>query len=250
MVRDTELRSDVAIGVDGCPGGWVAAVWRPQESKLSMQVVDNLTRLIEEYPDVAIGVDIPIGLAATDPRACDVAARQALGRPRASSVFPAPCRGILRLDTNYATTSARSRNLTTRGISQQTYHIIPKIAEADGVLNPELQKRVFEVHPEVSFCALAGRQPMKCSKKRTAGFNERRDLLRHAFPHDAIPESRKEAKALVRESKCLGKGAGADDVLDAIVAAWTANRFAQGEAQRIPELRTTDERGLVMEIVY
>lgn len=250
MVSNSRLRRDVAIGVDGCPGGWVAAVWRPQQSNLTMQVVNSLATLIEEYPDVAIGVDIPIGLAASEPRACDIAARRLLGRSRASSVFPAPCRGILRLDASYAVTSARSKELTTRGISKQTYHIIPKIAEADDVVSPAMQKRMFEVHPEVSFWALAGGRPMEHAKKRSAGFNERRGVLRRVFPHDAIPENRREARALVAKSKSLGRGAGADDVLDAIVAAWTAQRFARSEARHLPEQREIDQLGLAIEIVY
>jgi hypothetical protein len=42
-------------------------------------------------------------------------------------------------------------------------------------------------------------------------------------------------------------GAGAD-VVDALAAAWTARRIADGEAQRIPELPEKDARGLRMEM--
>lgn len=243
------LRTGIAIGVDGCPGGWVAAIWRPDKASLTIRVVGSLADLIDAHPDVAIGVDIPIGLPATEPRGCDITARRLLGPGRASSVFPAPCRGIVHLRAGYAESSARSRELTGRGISQQAYHIIPKIAEADNVLTPELQSRVFEVHPEVSFYALAGGRAMVHAKKRMAGFEERRDLLRAVFPNGAIPETRAETKLLAIDSRRLGKGAGADDVLDAIVAAWSAQRFASGEAKRIPNHPERDETGLRMEIV-
>ena len=249
-MSEESLRAEIAVGVDGCPGGWVAAVWEAASLRLTVRVVRHLSDLIEQFPDVAIGVDIPIGLAESEPRACDVAARKLLGRPRGSSVFPAPCRGILCVNASYAETSARSRVLSGRGISQQTYHIIPKIAEADAAITPELQERVFEVHPEVSFWAMAGGHPMRYAKKRTAGFTERRDVLRTVFPSDAIPETRDEARSRASESKCFGKGAGADDVLDAIAAAWSALRFARGEAKRLPEQRELDSRGLAMEIVY
>lgn len=244
------LQTDIAIGVDGCPGGWVAAIWHPDDLLLTIRVANSLSDLILAFPDVAIGIDIPIGLAETDPRGCDMAARRLLGPGRASSVFPAPCRGIVHLGASYAVSSARSRELTKRGISQQAYHIIPKIAEADAALDPVLQHRVFEVHPEVSFWALAGGKSMVHAKKKTAGFEERRDYLRRVFPSSIIPETRRTAISLAIESKQLGRGAGADDVLDAIVAAWSAHRFATGLAQRIPEQIERDERGLLMQIVY
>ena len=41
-----------------------------------------------------------------------------------------------------------------------------------------------------------------------------------------------------------------DDVLDAIVAAWTASRVVTGIAVRLPIDPERDESGLRMEIVY
>lgn len=248
--NDTVLRTDIAIGVDGCSGGWIAAIWKPGESNLTMKVVRHLAQVIDAYPRVAIGVDVPIGLSSREPRACDVAARKLLSPKRTSSVFPAPCRGILRLDASHAVTTAKSKEQTGRGISLQTYHLMPKIVEVDDVMSPDLQQRILEVHPEVSFWALANEAPMAHPKKKLAGFKERRELLRGVFPHDAIPETPRVAKDLVSEARKLGRGAAADDVLDAIVAAWTALRCATGEAERIPVYRERDECELVMEINY
>jgi predicted RNase H-like nuclease len=50
-------------------------------------------------------------------------------------------------------------------------------------------------------------------------------------------------------SKLL-RGVGADDVLDAAVAAWSAGRHAQGRSERVPESPERDPRGLRMEMVY
>ncbi len=250
MATTPQLPTETAIGVDGCPGGWVAAVWKPEESGISMLVVEHLADLVKGFPDATIGIDIPVGLSATDRRQCDFEARRLLGPGRASSFFPAPCRGVLRLNASHAETSAKSKEQTGRGISLQTYHLIPKIAEVDDLVNPAPQERIVEIHPEVSFWALAGETPMEHSKKTFAGFNARRDLLRGVFPRDVIPDNRSEAKALVRKSKGFGKGAGADDVLDAIVAAWSAHRLATGRAQRIADHGERDETRLAMEIVY
>lgn len=51
-------------------------------------------------------------------------------------------------------------------------------------------------------------------------------------------------------SNHLGKDAGANDVLDAIVAAWSAARKSTGESKRIPSDVERDETGLTMAIAY
>lgn len=71
---------------------------------------------------------------------------------------------------------------------------------------------------------------------------ERRELLVAALPGIAIPATR----PLVR----AGAGAPADDVLDAIAAAWTARRFANGTTRTLPEVPPTDAFHLWQRIVY
>lgn len=45
-------------------------------------------------------IDLPIGLREDDctPRPCDAAARECLGSPRSSSVFPTPVRAVLKVE--------------------------------------------------------------------------------------------------------------------------------------------------------
>jgi predicted RNase H-like nuclease len=104
-----------------------------------------------------------------------------------------------------------------------------------------LQDRVIEVHPEVSFWALVGHQPLAFSKRTPDGFAERRDRL--AARLNTPIWSREDARR-------VAPPAAADDMLDAIVAAWTAWRYAAGEAQRLPPDPPIDARGRRMEIVY
>ncbi len=96
--------------------------------------------------------------------------------------------------------------------------------------------RIREVHPEVSFAALAER-PLG-PKKTPAGFKERTRLLRKGgiwLPPEAF------------ESKRVG----ADDVLDAGAAAWSARRIANGEAKALPEAPPQlDERDRPIAIWY
>lgn len=227
------------VGVDGCPGGWVAVEWNTEGRTLTPRVYPGIAALLDAHADVeAIGIDIPIGLAKGVPRGADVAARRVLG-PRRSSVFPAPDPRLLDAPT-YAEAAALARSLIGKGITVQAFGIFPKVAEVNQTVTPDMRGWVFEVHPEVSFRALAGR-PMAHAKKRPEGYEERRELLAEDLGIEIW--SRAEARAVARP-------AGADDVLDAIVAAWSAHRSATGRAGRLPAHPEVDDRDLRMEIVY
>jgi predicted RNase H-like nuclease len=246
-----DLRTDIAIGVDGCPGGWVAAIFTSNEDTLEFRVVGQLVELVNAYPGVVIAVDIPIGLETGVSRDVDAIARTHLGYPRAFSVFASPDRRLLG-SRPWEEANALSREFIGKGLSRQSYGIMPKIEEVDAMLalDSSLQLRVVEVHPEMCFWKLNGKRPMALPKKRLDGFTARRDLLRTAFSLGAIPESPFEARRLVDGSRAIGRGASADDVLDAIVAAWTAMRFANGKAEVIPADPQRDECGLLMRMVF
>ena len=119
-------------------------------------------------------------------------------------------------------------------MSKQAFEIIDKIREVDDVMTPELQRWVFEVHPEVSFYALNGRRPLTHSKHDRQGVEERIKLLVPDYPRiqDHLAELE---RAKVEE----------DDLLDAAAAAWTAQCVAEGAVPR-----QYDCKGLRMEIVH
>lgn len=184
----------------------------------------------------AVAVDIPIGLTeGPEPRPPDIEARRVLGQ-RASSVFPAPVRPAMQART-YEKACTISLRVSGRKMSKQSFALIDKIRQADRVMTPELQERVVEVHPEVSFWALNGGQAMAHKKKSAAGKQERLQLLTRVF-QDGLA------------SVAVPAGAGRDDLLDACVAAWTAWRLAHGRAERLPSDPPVDARGLRMAIVY
>lgn len=223
-------------GVDGCRAGWVAFKVDLPAHTTSVEVVDLPAWLRERPPDLAcVGIDIPIGLLES-PRACDKAARKLLGRPRGSSVFPAPCRAALGTQT-YPEANSINRQKTTRGLSQQAWGIIPKIKQVEHAIAPESQRWAFEVHPEVCFWALAGARPMAYGKKTKAGVSERLDLLRPVFPDIECYLQNRRANV------------GRDDLLDAAVAAWTALRLWKGEARQVCEPER-DTKGLEATIWY
>ncbi|MBW3631956.1 MAG: DUF429 domain-containing protein [Chloroflexi bacterium] len=131
--------------------------------------------------------------------------------------------------------------LTGKYISAQAFAICRKVAEVNWAMAWVEQDRVFEIHPEVSFWALAGGQPMQYRKTWPEGYAERRELLAEAF---GIPISSRE------EAREAARPAAPDDLLDAVVAAWTARRVADGIAERLPPNPPVDRRGLRMEIVF
>ncbi len=228
---------DVA-GVDGCKAGWLVvrtdATWRLRI--LDISTATSFEELLERTNDcTAVAVDVPIGLPSSDPRRADILARQAIG-PRRSSVFPAPMRATLGA-TTYQEACELSQRACGRKLSQQAFAILPKIREVDGLMTPELQDRLLEVHPEVSFCALNGHQSLEFWKRKPEGAKERLRILASAYEDD-LP------------ALAAPKGAALDDLYDACAAAWTAGRIAYGTAQHLPDKPEFDARGLRMEIVY
>jgi predicted RNase H-like nuclease len=227
----------VVGGLDGCPGGWVL-VTVPVDDRSSegfeVTVLTSLAPLVAALTSdrmVCAAIDIPIGLAPREPRACDLAARRLLG-PRRNSVFPAPARGVLAA-TSYEEACARSRRACGKGISRQLYNILDKIRTVDALQSPRLQCQLFEMSPELSFAELTG-HPMPANKRTAAGRTAREEVLRSAF-----------GEQVGREAPPAG--AKRDDVLDALVGAWTARRHAAGRHRQLGG--ETDERGLRMEII-
>ena len=220
------------VGVDACKGGWIAVTARPS-SVVRCAFFSRFEQLVEANPDaLVIGADIPIGLLERGARAADLAAKKLLGRA-GSSVFLVPARSILS-----APDYSEARRLTQRqgepGVSAQAYALRNKIFEVEAVAASDA--RVYEVHPEVSFCGLAGR-PVLSRKKTWEGFWERVSLLRSVGLE--IPSDIGEA----------GRAA-VDDVLDATAVAWSALRIASGEAQSLPETPERDPSGRSVAIWY
>jgi predicted RNase H-like nuclease len=88
-----------------------------------------------------------------------------------------------------------------------------------GLGTSEWQRWAFEVHPEVCFWALNQHRPMAHNKKAQEGIAERIALLRRVFPEIETH--------LVNRPRAVG----ADDLLDAAAAAWTALRRHRNEAE-------------------
>ena len=208
------------LGVDGCRKGWVGIV--TDADRLAACVFGaTIGELVTAAGAVeGIAIDIPIGLPDDGRRrAADEQARTLIGR-RASSVFYAPARSALLLET-FAAANAESVRLSGLGISQQVYALRVKILEVEDWL-PQSAAPAWEVHPEVSF-AVANGGPLAHPKSTWAGAEERRRILAvHGIVADGALEPG-------------GRNAGVDDVLDAAIAAWSAGRLARGAGISVPD---------------
>ena len=206
------------VGADVWKKGWIAVVtvdgWIA-----SIDAYDTMAELSSTEAEAeVIAVDIPIGLPIAPPRDADAAARRFIGA-RGSSVFPTPPRDVLERGT-YKEALRFSRKRYGIGLTAQSYALRDRILETDSVARSDA--RLIEIHPEVTFRALAGR-PLEFSKRTWNGHSERRRLLSGAGL--SLPDRLPDAAGSVP----------AHDILDATAGAWTAARYAAGEARTVPD---------------
>ena len=211
-------------GVDGCPGGWVAAIERGAE--IEVRVFSLLRESIEGDAFDLVLVDIPIGLTDRGPRRADVEARAFLGGVRGTSVMPAPIRAAATAKTR-AEADAVRRSAEEKGVGAQTFGIYPKVAEVDALMRESERARrtLVEAHPEVSFALWAGR-PLVEKKKSTEGAAMRRALVEREF---GLLPSWEYPRRILQP----------DDVLDAFACLWTARAHL---SRRGEDLRRRDGR--------
>jgi predicted RNase H-like nuclease len=223
-VGDAAASDDLTVtGVDGCAAGWVAVTLSLARSPAAACAAANVTAVnvsvaaaLDGLPLAGVtGIDMPLGLLADGWRDVDLLARRALGR-RGVTVFAIPPRPVWACPT-YAEANRACRGRTGKGLSVQAWGLRRKIAEAE-----EFRRRtgaapggtrLYEVHPELSFAAMAG-APLPDSKHTPAGLTVRRALL--AESGIAVPP------------KVVG--VQENDLLDAAAVAWSACRIAAGTA--------------------
>lgn len=234
-------------GADGCPEGWIVAFLRPAGAEVVIRVVPHFNDIASapEKPAI-VAIDIPIGLPdRTGPggRDAENAVRPLLGA-RQSSVFSVPSRGaIAQAEYRAACAAALESSDPPRKVSKQLFNIAPKIREVDEALRaaPERARKVFEVHPEVAFWRLNGEAALPDPKKVKGRCYEPGLALRRRLLIDAgLPRATVEATPL--------RGAGPDDLLDALACAAIARRIHAGTARPFPDPPPRDAFGLPMAI--
>jgi predicted RNase H-like nuclease len=206
------------VGIDIWKGRWLAVIL--QDGRFTeARVADRIQNIVDDLADAAvIAIDVPIGLPTVGAvRAADTEARKFIGARR-SSVFSAPARELLDEPTVQAA-NALARQSAAAGVSAQAFALRSAILEVEPLAAAD--RRVYEVHPEVSFCEAAGGVPLPHSKTSWNGQNQRQQLLQG---HEVV---------LPADIASIRDG-GAMDVIDAAICAWSAHRIAIREAVRRP----------------
>ena len=230
-------------GVDGCKDGWIAGLENTDTGETQCRIFKKFDALLQHQPCLEIiCIDIPIGLPdGEESRDCDTCARAKLG-PRRSSVFPVPVRQVLNID-DYNTASDLNKAISKKGLSKQTFYLMPKILQVDQAFNPleDSSPRIIECHPEVCFWAMNGKEAMPHYKTTMPGMLQRRGLLaRHLG--DVLPRMEAQASGLT--------GASLDDLYDAMATLWTARRVFGDKAATLPDAQQKDSMGRPMNITY
>jgi len=235
------------VGLDWASKGWFGVILR-DDGGWETDLFPSIWSVWKYHSDAAsILVDVPIGLPSDGKRTCDVKAKEKLSRQQ-RSVFYTPVREAV-YSQNIDEAKATNEQRAGFSIQNQAWGIVPRIREVDEFLDsyPGARDRLHETHPEVCFYSLHGQTPLDSSKTTGEGFRQRKSLLTDESP---------EAKEIIAE--CIPRYTtpdyapmvgGADDILDALVAAVTARR-PPDERLTLPDAPPTDERGLPMQMVY
>ncbi len=230
-------------GVDACKGGWVVAkstTW-PCKRPPVLAICPNFSAVIALTMDCKkVAVDIPIGLSrGRHIRKCDLEAKKMLSGHNTSALFYAPPRETLSAKTpqDFQRLHRLARGV---GAGLPVWGFLSKVREANAVMTAELQKRVVEFHPELTWFRMAGESLE--TKHSPEGIADRKRVLRRFVPG---------LEGVLRWKDFLGRAAALDDLLDALAGIAVAKDTLHGTVCRLPdEVNEMDSTGLRMEIWY
>lgn len=263
----------LVVGVDGCKGGWIVVAMQ-DGAFAGAAKLSTFSDVLESSGDAkVVGVDMPIGLLPESMRVCDALAKKYVGK-RQASVFLTPPRKALeapsydeanalcrmltdrglskqayalrdkifevegalieeeralarsdRLPLTEKPKQHAARRAAERVETKDSLRKLARIIEPDGDRVRKARQampggRVIEVHPECAFRLMNG-EDLIHGKKTYNGMMKRKELLEENGI--IVPVELEE----------IG-GVAVDDVFDAAVVAWTADRYARNEARSLP----------------
>lgn len=230
--RGPVLPYSVVAGATPWGRRWVVASAKLTGSVFAPEpplLYESFQSILDEHPSfAAVVVNAPIGFSdqpSLGYRQCDIEARSLLGR-RAITIRRAPTRATL---VNHGDVSADH-------LDAVTAMRVPMMIEVATEMSPYRQRQVYEGHPELSFYFLNREAPMRFSKRRAAGRDERRDIL-----VERVNGVEKIIDAAIAPMAHL---------LDAAALLFSARRVFLHAARRLPSDAEWDSEGLRMEIMY
>jgi predicted RNase H-like nuclease len=225
-------------GVTTCPGGWLVLPARLAGITVSCEdafVVKRLFDVLDYRPRFdSAAINIPIGLNETPNgrfRPCELEARQYVGWPRSVAINGVPSRAALRVDPNEA---MEMEPWMTRHDRRR----LRWLREAENEIQPYHARSWFSAHPDISFTAMNGDEPLGTSPYHEDGRLERLELIRMQLPGvDGVI------------TRVPPTGAAVVHMLAAAAMLWTARRGSGRAISRMPLDPFWDEEGMRMELV-
>jgi len=213
------------FGIDGCKSGWFVAQLKDNKT-LNFWLIESLDSIYDfTKKSAVVGIDIPLELHEKGTRMAEKEARVFLGR-RASTIFSPPAIKTLNAKT-YEEACRINYNEEGKKISKQTWYILNKIKEARKIyLDKASNKKLFEIHPELSFMAMNRMQVLIDSKKTIEGRKKRLKLINGHYPSFSFDDVR---------GKFSSKDVADDDILDAIAVLWSTQKIIDNIASYVPK---------------
>ena len=229
----------LCIGVDGCRGGWIAAVITRGALKIERyETIEDIVKKFASFNELLI--DMPIGFPSNqDDIRPDSMARKMLPS-RTSTIFSVPSRSAVYAVLEEDQIKMNKKSIG-KGLSKQSMAIIPKMRELDVFLQEHTQYKnvIKESHPEICFARLNGSVVMS-KKSNDDGLEERLSILGRYLPQ--LSKSMILMKS--KELRC-----NSDDIIDATCLALTGRLSTLGKTESIPEKPSKDSTGLMMQMV-
>lgn len=232
--RGPDLPYSLVAGVTPWGMRWVlagakihAATFAPEMPR----IFNSFIEMLDERPAyTTIVANVPIGYRdepGAPARECDLEARKILRR-RGSALPSAPTLSALREDAD-----SRTGHLDAVSLMR-----LPVYREVVAAMAPYRQRTVYAGNPELSFFDLNGNTPLKWSKMREEGREERRKVIVEKI--QGIP----------RILEGCDPSIPLKHLYDAIALMWSARRVFGHAAKRLPSEAQWDSEGLRMEWVY
>jgi predicted RNase H-like nuclease len=222
-----ELPYKIVGGAVPCATGWLmvsakmkGATFAPDFPRVADELVDIFHR---RPPFSVIALNAPIGspaLALGGQRTCDI-------------------EGSTVLDTDIV--FARWHGVTPRmadglNADDDGSRLGERFSEVAREIAPYLQRKVYEVVPDLSFYQLNSEKPLEFHAASDEGYAERRELL------TKVP-------GLPRILDADLPGVTQLELLESCALLWSARRISSRAAKRLPSLPEWDENGLRVDIV-
>lgn len=234
------------IGVDWASGTWVVVDFGGDPLVSTEHAILNVWQRFREEAETIL-VDIPIGLAKTGRRDCDIEARNEAGS-RSSSVFTVPVEGAVTA-RNYREAHQANMDGGFNGLGSHSWGLVPRIQEVRVFLeeHPDAKNQIHESHPEVCFAKLAGPDSDLPPKKSPEGREQRLNLISgeaQEFGEDieSFVKDRLEDAAWHHKIQ----SGRVTDVIDAAGLALTAKLATERDFPHIPTNRPYDSPPLII----